>query len=98
MFLTFNSIYSKDSLEVIAESLKNINVFYILICVLIIFIYFILQGIYMKVILKTLDYRIPLRKGIFYSMVEFYFSGITPSSTGRSTDAIILYDKRQYSN
>lgn len=36
----------------------------------------------MKVILKALNYDITLRKGIFYSMVEFYFSGITPSSTG----------------
>ena len=36
----------------------------------------------MKVILKALNYDITLKKGIFYSMVEFYFSGITPSSTG----------------
>lgn len=47
-----------------------------------IFLYFLLQGIYMRVILKALNYDITLRKGIFYSMVEFYFSGITPSSTG----------------
>lgn len=36
----------------------------------------------MKEILKTLKIKIPLKKGIFYSLVEFYFSGITPSSTG----------------
>lgn len=36
----------------------------------------------MKIILKTLNYKIPLRKGLFYSIIEFYFSGITPSSTG----------------
>ena len=36
----------------------------------------------MKSILKTLRKKITLRKGIFYSLVEFYFSGITPSSTG----------------
>lgn len=47
-----------------------------------IFLYFLLQGIYMRGILKALNYDITLRKGIFYSMVEFYFSGITPSSTG----------------
>ena len=47
-----------------------------------IFLYFLLLGIYMRVILKALNYDITLRKGIFYSMVEFYFSGITPSSTG----------------
>ena len=36
----------------------------------------------MKVVLKALNYDITLKKGIFYSMIEFYFSGITPSSTG----------------
>lgn len=36
----------------------------------------------MKIVLKSLSYKISLKKGIFYSFVEFYFSGITPSSTG----------------
>ncbi len=36
----------------------------------------------MKIILKTLNYDIPLKKGLFYAILEFYFSGITPSSTG----------------
>ena len=36
----------------------------------------------MKSILKALNFDITLRKGIFYSIIEFYFSGITPSSTG----------------
>ena len=36
----------------------------------------------MKSILSTLKQKISLKKGIFYSMIEFYFSGITPSSTG----------------
>lgn len=45
-------------------------------------IYFICQGIYTKYILKTLNKSITLSKAIFYSIVEFFFSGITPSSTG----------------
>ena len=46
------------------------------------FIYFLCQGIYMKLILKALNHKISIIKGIFYSLVEFFFSGITPSSTG----------------
>ena len=49
---------------------------------MILILYFICQGIYMKYILKSLNVNISLRKGIFYSLVEFFFSGITPSSTG----------------
>ena len=36
----------------------------------------------MKLILKSLNYNISLRKGMLYSIIEFFFSGITPSSTG----------------
>ena len=45
-------------------------------------IYFFCQGIYTKIILKALDEKISLIKGTFFAMVEFFFSGITPSSTG----------------
>lgn len=82
VLLTFNSIYDKESLNLIIKNIKQINIVYILICLLIIFLYFLLQGIYMKTILKALNKKITLKKGIFYSMIEFYFSGITPSSTG----------------
>ena len=45
-------------------------------------LYFICQGIYMKGILGTLNHKISLAKGTFYAIIEFFFSGITPSSTG----------------
>ena len=82
LFVTVRNSYDKESLDLICENIKNIKLYYILICFAMIFLYFLLQGIYMRVILKALNYDITLRKGIFYSMVEFYFSGITPSSTG----------------
>jgi hypothetical protein len=36
----------------------------------------------MKIILKTMKINISLPKGIFYSTLEFFFSGTTPGSTG----------------
>ena len=82
IFLTFISIFDHDSLPSIINNIKKINIFYIFICLIIICLYFIIQGIYMKSILKALKKKITLKRGIFYSLVEFYFSGITPSSTG----------------
>ena len=82
IFLTFNKIYSETSLTQIYESIKNINFYYIFICLLIMFLYFFIQSVYMKTILKSLKHKITLKKGFFYSLVEFYFSGLTPSSTG----------------
>ncbi len=82
VFLTFNIIYDKKSFSVIMKNISNIKLYYIFICLGIISLYFILQGIYMKSILNTLRKKISLKKGIFYSIVEYFFSGITPSSTG----------------
>ena len=82
VFLTVYTIYDKESFLLLKNNLKNIKIGYLLILSGIIALYFILQGIYMKSILSTLKQKISLKKGIFYSMLEFYFSGITPSSTG----------------
>ena len=80
--LTFNSIYDKESWVVIGENIKNLNYGYILMAIAALFLYFICQGIYMKGILGTLNHKISLMRGTFYAIIEFFFSGITPSSTG----------------
>ncbi len=82
LVLTFNSIYDKESWIVIGENIKNLNYGYIVIAVLCICLYFICQGVYMKGILNTLNHKISLMRGTFYAIIEFFFSGITPSSTG----------------
>lgn len=82
IFLTFYSIFSVDSIDLIISNVKLVNIKYIFICMLLIAAYFIFQGLYMQLILKSLDRKITLSKGIFYSAVEFFFSAITPSSTG----------------
>ena len=82
IFFTFITIFDKNSLSTIIDNIKKINIIYILICLLIIFLYFLIQSIYTKSILKALKKNITIKKGLFYSLVEFYFSGITPSSTG----------------
>lgn len=82
IFLTFSSIFDHNSFISIVNDIKKVNVIYILVCLLIVCLYFLIQGIYMKSILNALKKKITLKKGIFYSLIEFYFSGITPSSTG----------------
>ena len=82
VLLTIYTIYDKESFILLKNNLKDVKVGYVSILIMIIALYFILQGIYMKSILSTLKQKISLKKGIFYSMIEFYFSGITPSSTG----------------
>lgn len=79
--VTLVSVFDSNTIPVLIDSMKEINVLYIVILFGILVLYFLLQATYMKIILKSLNQRITLVRGIFYSMVEFYFSGVTPSST-----------------
>lgn len=80
--LTYYNIFNKNSIKSIISNIEKINYIYIIACFFVILLYFLLQGLYTKIILKTLNKKITLKKGMFYSMIEFYFSGITPSATG----------------
>ena len=60
IFFSFCKIYDKDSIKLIKYGLNNIRWIYILICLIVIFGYFLLQGIYMKTILAALKYKITL--------------------------------------
>ena len=80
--LTFFAIFDKSSLIVIKDNILNLKIEYIILCNLIIISYFIIQGIYTKGILRTLNQKLSFKRGLYYAITEFYFSGITPSSTG----------------
>lgn len=80
--LTYYSIFNETNYKLLFESIKSIKIRYMFLCLIIVLLYFIAQGLYMKIVLKVLHKNISLKKGTFYSMIEFYFSGITPSSTG----------------
>lgn len=82
MFITFYIIFSKHDINTILDSLTNVKFIYIILCFILVFLYFVFQGVYIKLIFKALGTKYSLVKGTFYSMVEFLFSGITPSSSG----------------
>ena len=82
MVITFYIIFRKHDINTIIYSLSNVNLLCIFLCFVLVGLYFLFQGIYTKLIFKALGTKYSLVKGTFYSMVEFLFSGITPSSSG----------------
>lgn len=82
LILTCYFIFKDNSISDIINVLKNANIKYILISILMIVIYLITQAGYLKIIFKHLGEKVSLLKGFVYACIEFYFSGITPSSTG----------------
>jgi len=82
IYLTLNSIYDKDTFITMMHGFKDLNIYYIGLALLLMVVCFIVYGYYYTYTFKLFNIDVKLLKGIFYSMVEFYFSGITPSSTG----------------
>ena len=93
MIITFYIIFRKHDINTILDSLTNVKFIYIVLCFILVFLYFVSQGIYIKLIFKALGTKYSLVKGTFYSMVEFLFSGITPSSSG-GQPMVVYYMKK----
>lgn len=82
LVLTFYLIFSNNDIQDVMINLQNISFKYIGLGTLFIFIYLFTESLYIKLILKSLKHKINLWQGFVYSCIEFYFSAITPSSTG----------------
>lgn len=82
LLLTFYLIYKNNDIDAVISSLNNISYEYIVIGGLLVIVYLFTESIYIKLILKSLNSKIRLWQGFVYSCIEFYFSAITPSSTG----------------
>ena len=93
IFLTFKVIYDKESIEVIIDQFKTLKYEYIVLCFAIMALYYIIQGVYMKIILTTLKQKTSILKCTFYALVECYFSGITPSASGGQPAELIYMTK-----
>lgn len=82
VLVTFYIIFSQNDISSIGKTISSINYIYIIIAIALVVLYFYMQGLYMKLLLKTLNIKISIFSGIFYAIVEFFFSAVTPSSTG----------------
>ena len=82
LILTFYLLFKNNDINDVISSLKNISYEYIVLGALFVLVYLFTESIYIKLILKSLKHKIHLWQGFVYSCIEFYFSAITPSSTG----------------
>lgn len=80
--VTFSILFLTYKVSDLIMCLKMIKVSYYVIIVLGIFLYFFLEGLYFKVMLNSMNEKISLIRCFHYALVEFFFSGITPGSTG----------------
>lgn len=82
VILTFYIIFKDNSIENFITNLKNVNLVFIILAIIAMFIFISCEGINIKRVLKTCEYKISFLKSFKYALVGFFFSSITPSSSG----------------
>lgn len=80
--ITVYVIIAELDFEFLKNVLKECNKVYILVGMSMLLLYLLFQALYTKIILKSLKSKISIARGFVYSCIEFYFSAVTPSSTG----------------
>jgi hypothetical protein len=80
--ITFYIIFKKNSLTIIIKNITKMNPIYLILAIISMLIYIACEGINIKRILKTLGQKVTFINSFKYGAVGFFFSAITPSSTG----------------
>ncbi|MBR5773209.1 MAG: flippase-like domain-containing protein [Clostridia bacterium] len=80
--LTMYALLKDYKISEIVDSILGVNPVYIVLCVLMVIMYSLFEGIGLKVVLRTFGTKIGYFKGFVYGNIDLFFSLITPSSTG----------------
>lgn len=82
IFLTFYIVFKDADTNAILYSLKNSDKKFVVIAIGFMCIYLFLEGANIKRTLGKLGDKISYRSAIRYSLIGFFFSGITPAASG----------------
>ena len=82
ILLTYYYVLRKANIFSIIKIIKNANVIFVLFAVISMSFYFVWEAFNLKCLLKSLNQKISLIRGIKYVLICFFFSGITPGATG----------------
>lgn len=82
IFLTFYFVLRNNDMNQIMNYIRSVDIRYILIGFLIMFLFVFCEGFNLYRILKSLNHNIRIIDTIKYALVGFFFSSITPSSSG----------------
>ena len=82
IFLTFYLLFSNNDINAVFNTLKTIPITHIGIAIGLVLTYLIVEALYIKITINSLGSKFSLWQGFISACTEFYFSAITPSSTG----------------
>lgn len=80
--VTFSILFLTYKVDDLLYCLKLIKPKSYILIILLLMLYFNIEAIYFKLMFKSLKEKVSYIRCLHYSFVEFFFSGITPGSTG----------------
>jgi len=80
--ITFVAIFMGNDFKQTMDIILNVKASYIILGIIAMIFYFIFESINLQNILKKLDNEVNFLKTLKYSLIGFFFSGITPAATG----------------
>lgn len=87
--IVFKSYDFNETINIVLEA----NYLYVFLAFLCMVLYFVFEGINIKMILASLGKKIKLLSSIKYGIIGFFFSGITPAATGGQPMQIYFMNK-----
>ena len=82
IILTFWLIFKDQEITQIGSILASVKIEYVILGTLVMFLYFLSDAFNVRRILNVFGEKISMSKSFKYSLIGFFFSAITPASTG----------------
>lgn len=82
LIATFYLLFSNNDINDVFNTLKTIPIIHVGIGITLVLVYLIVEAVYIKITVNSLGSKFSLWQGFISACTEFYFSAITPSSTG----------------
>lgn len=95
MGLTFSVLLRDQDLGEVVESVFSVRKRWLIPALLCMGVYIFCGGLCIRVMQHGLGHKMSIARCFKYSFVEFYFSAITPSSTGGQPYAACIYEERR---
>lgn len=82
IIITFGLLFKDQDLGEILKVAGNANKGFLLLGIVIMFMYFLMESYNIKCILKSFGEKISILKALKFTLIGFFFSGITPAASG----------------
>ena len=82
LVITIYVVYNKEDIHDILSIISDTNPIFLLIGFLFMFTFFCIQAVNVKSLFASLGIYVPYFKMLKFTLIEFFFSAITPASTG----------------